>query len=109
MKTIDNPKLAIPRAWFELTCAASKTHSRYAALAFALHGDHGPLISGCVRDHFPPDVKDALRQLAREVTELSGRAWAARPPRIRLTTMRRLGQEVATRDGSGYYGPQPLR
>jgi len=40
---------------------------RHAALvdeALAKYGDHGSLISGVIRDHFPDDVKDQLRYFA---------------------------------------------
>src|SRR5690606_37887094 len=59
---------------------ASRIHSELAALALARHGDHGPQISGCVRDHFPEDTKAVLRIHARQVTELCELAHAARPP-----------------------------
>lgn len=106
---IDNPKFETARAYFEAACAASRRHSAKAAEAFNLYGDHGPQISGCVRDHFPEDVKNILRIQARLVSEFLNKAYANRPARVRSTTMRQLGREVATRFGSGFYGPQPLR
>lgn len=92
---------------FVLACAASVSHSRLAARSLRKYGAHGPLISGSVRDHFPEPVRDTLRDLAREVTRQSNAAYACRPPRVRLATMRALGRAVAARDGSGYYGPRP--
>ena len=56
-----------------------KLDSAYmTAVARALHsfGDHGALISGVVRDHFPPDVKHNLRRLAHGSTELRDRSLA---------------------------------
>ncbi len=35
-------------------------------------------------------------------------AYASRPPRVRLDTIRTLGRTIATRSGSGFYGPQPF-
>lgn len=46
--------------------------------AVALFGDHGSLISGCYRDHFPPPVKDRLRFLAH------GRTMAKDAERLHL-------------------------
>ncbi len=107
-KLLNNPKLRTSQINFELACDASRRHSAAAAEALAKYGDHGAQISGCVRDHFPEDVKNELRNWARSVSVLSDAAYAARPARVRTATIRRLGQEVATRDGSGFYGPQPL-
>jgi hypothetical protein len=82
-------------------------HSKAAANALAEFGDHGSLISGCVRDHFPADVKEHLRELAKDVTAESDKAWAARPTRVRHSTMLKLSRAVAQDTGSGFYGPQP--
>lgn len=46
--------------------------------AVALFGDHGSLISGCYRDHFPPPVKNRLRFLAH------GRTMAKDAERLHL-------------------------
>lgn len=94
---------------FELACFYSRAHSELAQSALDTWGDHGPLISGCVRDHFPAQVKDTLRDLARAVSLYSDSAYQARPKGARHETIRRIGQLVATRDGSGRYGPQPAR
>lgn len=100
------PDLSIPAALFAMACAASREHDRLTRHAMTTYGDYGPLISGCVREHFPDPVREALRTLARTVGTYSDAAYAARPPRVRLATMRRLAQDIATRDGAGYYGPQ---
>ncbi len=107
-KLLNTPKLRASQICFEAACKASRDHSALAADAFTKYGDHGAQISGCVRDHFPEDVKNALRKLASLVTLNSQSAYDMRPARVRTATIRRLGQEVATRDGSGFYGPQPL-
>jgi hypothetical protein len=92
---------------YGLACLASRQHDASAARAFKQYGDHGPAISGCVRDHFPARVREQLRELARRVTLHSNAAWAARPARVRSSTMRDLGRAVAQRDGAGFYGPRP--
>lgn len=107
-KRFEDPKFDNAKSLFEATCLASRTHAALAADALSRFGDHGALISGCVRDHFPSDVKDALRFHAREVTRLSDAAWAARPSRVRMATMRQLARMIATRDGSGFYGPRSV-
>jgi hypothetical protein len=90
---------------FAAACTASRGHARLADDALERYGDHGPAISGCVRDHFPADVRDMLRNMARNVTRYSDAAWLARPARVRTATMRDLSRAVAARDGCGFYGP----
>lgn len=106
---LSDERFAVVRRRFESACAASREHASKSAAALADYGAHGPLISGCVRSHFPEGVKEELRALARKVTEESEAAWLARPPRVRESTIRKIGQAIATRDGSGRYGPQPAR
>ena len=103
---LTDTRLEKSRVYFERACRASRAHSEKAREACDKYGDHGSQISGCVRDHFPDDVKDTLRILARLVTDCSNAAREARPPRIRHDTIRALGRAVARRDGSGFYGPQ---
>ena len=91
---------------FELCCRVSREHSQLASKSLAEFGDQGSQISGVVRDHFPADVKDKLRELARTVTRESDSAYAARPKYVRLATIRKLGNLIARRDGSGFYGPR---
>lgn len=107
MKVLDRPDLATARELFALACFASRAHSIVADAALTTYGAHGAPISGCVRDHFPGWVKDRLRELARDVTRYSDAAYAARPARVRVSTMRKLARAVARRDGSGFYGPRP--
>lgn len=92
---------------FARACAASRAHQDLAIRSCEAYGNHGAPISGCVRDHFPIEVKNRLRGLARRVTNETSAAWGARPPRVRASTMRRLASAIARRDGSGFYGPQP--
>ena len=106
MITLDNPKFADVVRHFELACKASREHSALASQSLLQFGDQGSTISGVVRDHFPEPVKDELRTLALTVTQESDLAYAARPKRVRLSTIRTLGRLVARRDGSGFYGPQ---
>lgn len=99
--------LSASRAAMILACAASRAHSDLAGAAYKEYGDTGPLISGCVASHFPDAIKDRLRQLARECREYSDAAYMARPYRARRATITRLGKDIATRDGAGFYGPRP--
>lgn len=101
--------LHMAQYYFTNACWFSRAHSRAAERALARYGDHGSSISGCVREHFPERVKNRLRKLAAKVTEQSGYAHAARPRGVRRSTMAALGKAVACRDGSGFYGPQPVR
>ena len=91
---------------FAKSTAASRAHSTATNKALATYGAQGPQISGVIRDHFPKHVKDKLRILARQVTEFSDAGYEARPKGVRVETMRKLSREVATRYGSGFYGPQ---
>ncbi len=106
---IDNPKFALAVTHFRLACAHSRNHLDLANIALEKYGDHGPLISGCVRGHFPETIKDSLRIMARLVTQHSNWAHDARPSRVHKATMVCLGQAVASEYGSGFYGPQPAR
>jgi len=102
-------RFADAREHFRRACFASKLHGASVDQALALYGDHGPQVSGIWRDHFPEDVKDHLRALAREVTTEGDAARAARPKRVRMETMRLLASLVAEQYGHGFYGPQPRR
>jgi len=94
------------REHFRRACACARQHAILARTAMHLYGDHGPVISGCVRDHFPERVKKRLCDLARSATEHTDAGYAARPPRARRSTMRALASDVARREGGGYYGPR---
>ena len=93
---------------FALACEASRKHSALAAKSLAEHGKHGANVSGCVRDHFPKDVKSDLRTLATECSRWNALAWERKPKRVHNTTMRKVAAQVAARDGTGFYGPQPM-
>lgn len=103
----NRPDLSAAAYMFSAACAASRAHSALAGYALKAYGSTGPQISGCVRDHFPEQIKNALRLLAAEVTARSDAAYNARPWGVRSTTMRALSREVAAAVGSGFYGPQP--
>ena len=93
--------------FYAAACRYSREHSRLSSESLRKYGDHGPNISGVVRDHFPQTVKEHLRALARSVTAACDRAQESRPKRVRSSTMRKLASAVARRDGAGFYGPQP--
>lgn len=105
---LDRPDLARAQDKFESACHCSRAYDAKLAEYLAQYGAHGPDVSGAGRDHFPEDAKDHLRRIAHAVSRMSDEGFAARPSRVRQSTMRRLAAEVATRDGSGFYGPQPL-
>jgi hypothetical protein len=44
--------------------------AQLADLALNTYGSQGPLVSGCIRDHFPTDIKDRLRFLSQGKTHL---------------------------------------
>lgn len=51
----------------------SDTRKRYAenvSKALEQYGDHGALVAGVIRDHFPHEVKEVLRHDAHKITEL---------------------------------------
>ena len=106
---LNSDKFARVAHLFAIACSASRYHSEIAQRALHNYGSHGSQISGCVRDHFPNHIKDDLRSAARRVTEYCEQAHAARPKYVRAATVTMIGRLVATRDGSGFYGPQPLR
>ena len=108
MSFINRPDLAAAQSEFESACHCSRFYNDMLASYCAQYGDHGPAISGAGRDHFPEDVKAHLRRVATSVSHHCDLARAARPARVRHVTIRRLGQEVATRDGVGFYGPASL-
>jgi hypothetical protein len=95
------------RRAFAVACFYSRAHETLADEALSMFGSHGPHVSGVMRDHFPDTVKATLRTLADATARASDAAHGARPPRVALRTLRDLGRAVATRDGSGIYGPQP--
>jgi len=106
MKHLTDPRFRDVVACFEVCLANARAHDDLAGAALKAYGDHGPQISGCVREHFPSQVKVALRAYARAVTYWSERAYEARPARVRHDTIRAIGRAIAKRDGAGYYGPQ---
>lgn len=105
---LDNPRFSLVVKHYAKACAASREHSAIAADALDKFGDHGAQISGCVRDHFPIEIKQRLRDLAREVSEHMDKAHQARPYRVHASTVYRIGRLVATRDGCGFYGPAKI-
>jgi hypothetical protein len=106
---LDNPKFTHVVEHYRKACAASRRHSEVAEIAFSKYGEHGPQISGCVRDHFPSSVKDELRMLARECSESMDAARACRPKYVQTETIAKIGRLVATQDGCGFYGPSKIR
>lgn len=90
---------------FEKATRASRAHSRLVSESMDKYGDQGPQISGIIREHFPTDVKNRLRKLARDINKYADAAYYARPKGVRNTTMQALAGAVATKTGTGFYGP----
>lgn len=106
---MNRPDLAITQGHFESACHCSRAWQDLRESALTQYGDgNGKEISGSVREHFPTETRDHLRRVAQSVSYHSDLAHKARPKRVRVATIIRLGREVATRDGSGFYGPQSL-
>jgi hypothetical protein len=83
------------RRYLELARAERFRYNQEVERALRTYGDHGSLISGVVRDHFPPCVKDRLRQLCASYNLLVDRSLECwRQDRRRLSTWRRLRDEI---------------
>ena len=104
MKLSERPDLARAAELFTDAARISREYTTARAQALADYGDHGPEISGCVREHFPECTKGYLRALARNVHILTKAGLDARPPRARRATILKLAREIAARDGIGFYG-----
>ena len=61
--------LGLRNYWRGVERAALGIYAHAFDAALAKYGDHGPLVSGVVRDHFPKAVKDELRMLAHLITD----------------------------------------
>ena len=107
-KYLGRAELADAEHYFTVACAASRKHRDVQNAANEKYGTRGPLISAIGQDHFPEEIKDELRSLAREVSDMMEKARNARPKGIRMETINRVGREVAHRDGKGFYGPSAI-
>lgn len=106
---LERPDLAAAARSFAAACENSRRWSAMVSDAVAKYGRPSAAIAGIYSYEFPHDVKEALRRLAVGVTNYTDEGYLLRPKRVRMSTMRRLASAVASRDGSGYYGPQPAR
>ena len=104
---LERPDLADAARSFAAACENSRRWSAMVSDAVAKYGRPSAVVAGIYSHEFPSDVKEALRRLALGVTNYTDEGYLLRPRRVRMSTMRRLAAAVATRDGSGYYGPQP--
>lgn len=104
MKTIP-PNLTHAADLFAEACRLAREYNLEMSKALDYYGDHGPQVSGAGREHFPTCTKDHLRSLARNCSIMLDAAYAACPPRVRRSTMRKLAAFIAARDGTGFYGP----
>ena len=90
------------RLWHE-SRRVMMEYCRIVGEAIAEHGEYGPLISGVVQLHFPPEVKERLRSTLTEAHKLRDAGFAARPKRIRHTTMQEAYAEVRAEYPNTYY------
>lgn len=81
----------------------SRRHAERAQYALRIYGDHGPQISGVIRDHFPDAIKDELREYCTVMNACADAAWKARPSRVRQSTMRALRDAIRAEVGAGFY------
>lgn len=107
-KYLGRAELADVEHYYTVACAASRKHRDVQCDAYDKYGNKGPTISAVGQEHFPKDIKDELRSLAREVSDMCKKAEESRPKGIRMETVYRVGREIAYRDGIGFYGPFPV-
>ena len=100
-----NPKPFIPKKFehekfrnsikhFLKAAEFEKQSREIADAALTKYGDHGPLISGIIRDHFPDITKKTLRKLRDFKNYAVDMGFEAKPPRVHDKTMRELYQSV---------------
>jgi len=104
---LNDPRFAHAVSEFESACHCSRAWDAKLKEYLEIYGNIGVAISGAGREHFPDDVKDHMRRIAKAVTHHSDLGHAARPYRVHTSTMIKVARAVASRDGSGFYGPQP--
>ena len=100
----ERPALQAAARHFEAAARASREHDALAEKCLLRYGDHGPLISGVCRDHFPEKEKKKLLALARIVGAENEAGRKARPHGVHKSTMDKLARSIYRRNGSGYYG-----
>ena len=101
---LTDPRLIEARSHFADGARASRDWDSEFGAALKKWGEHGPLISGCGRDHFPEGVKFVLRSLARAVSSHNDMAMTKRPRGVRRETLHKLARLVVKHDGGGRYG-----
>lgn len=80
--------------WFTHAVNTKAQYNDLVNKSLAKYGDHGPLISGVIRDHFPEETKNVLRRVNHDYNEFDDKGFAARPPRVQISTMRQLREAV---------------
>lgn len=105
---MNRPEYAGFVALIQESCRCSREHARMWAKLIVEHGvGTGVLISGAVRDHFPPDAKYQLRSLCETISRLSNEAWVIHRPRYsRQHILLRIQSYIAQTEGTGFYGPR---
>jgi hypothetical protein len=85
----------VSRAWDSLVSESIKTYGARP------QGGH---VSGIYSEHFPQALQDRLRDMARQVSELSDKAYSLKPARVHASTIRALRGLVVAQYGKAYYG-----
>lgn len=102
-KALRDPRFEKAREHFRYAFALSREHQRIFRRALRRYGDHGPQISGIIRDHFPERTKWRLRDLCRRMNEAADLGFKARPRFIQHATMRALYALIREQEGTGFY------
>ena len=92
------------REHFKRACWASRIHLKEWDQALEKYGDHGREVPIIGRDHFPEKVKASLRELSEMIARELSAAYAARPKRVRQTTMCEMERIIAHEEGTGGKG-----
>lgn len=96
MNAMTDPRFARARACFRLAYFARQRLYHYLEAARERYGVAGNILSGGAYPHWPEDVRRRVRRLNRVVNRVNDAAFAARPPRVQLATMRTLSHAVTT-------------
>lgn len=93
---IDNPKFARAVACFRLAYRARQRLYHFLEDANGRYGVAGNILSGGAYPHWPDAVRHRVRVLNRVLNRVNAAAFAARPPRVQMATMRTLAHDVTT-------------
>lgn len=84
---LKEPQFAEMVECFRASLTLKAVYSRTVKMCLFSYGDHGPDISGIVKEHFPKWAKDLLRGLLRKSYEFQGAGERSRPAGTRSATV----------------------